>query len=399
MIDIESSERCSGCYACVNACPKNCIKMIPDKEGFWYPQIDKENCIDCGLCEKVCPIIYKWQPDNSRTTTAMAAINMNEDIRLKSSSGGIFTLIAEEIIKRGGVVFGAAFADDFRSVHHIYVDNTESLEKLRGSKYVQSKIGDTYKQAKDFLDSGRIVLFTGTPCQIGGLYSYLRKPYENLFTQDIICHGVPSPMVWEKYIDEREKKSASTTQRMFFRHKKYGWKTYAVLFEFSNNTAYVKNLLEDPYMRLFLSNVCLRPSCYSCSFKTESRQADITLADFWGVQYTVPKMDDDKGTSLVISHSEKGVHLMKSISSFIVSQDIDMNFVLKYNPALIQSAKKNMQRELVFERMASYDIDDIVNDLFPIKLKSKVKSFLSKMGISNLLIKIKAIMIRGTKRN
>ena len=234
MIEIENKTKCSGCHACANACPKNCISMTSDEEGFWYPQVDKSKCIDCGLCEKICPIIHKWQPDNSRTTTAMAAINTNEEIRLKSSSGGLFTLIAENIIDQGGVVFGAAFTDDFKSVRHICVDNIADLDKLRGSKYVQSKIGDTYKQAKEYLDSGRKVLFTGTPCQLGGLYSYLRKPYENLFTQDIICHGVPSPMVWERYVDFREKKSASSTQRMFFRHKKYGWKTFAVLFEFSN---------------------------------------------------------------------------------------------------------------------------------------------------------------------
>ena len=190
MIDIESSVKCNGCHACSSACPKSCIQMVSDEEGFWYPQVNKEQCADCGLCEKVCPIIHKWQPDNNRSTAAIAAINQNEKVRQNSSSGGIFTLIAEAIIDQGGAVFGAAFAEDFKSVHHIYVDNKIDLAKLRGSKYVQSKIGDTYKIAKECLDSGRIVLFTGTPCQIGGLYSYLRKPYDNLYTQDIICHGV-----------------------------------------------------------------------------------------------------------------------------------------------------------------------------------------------------------------
>ena len=241
MIKVEEKSRCSGCHACSNACPKNCIQMTSDEEGFWYPQVDKEKCINCGLCEKVCPIIHKWQPDDSRTTTAMAAINLNEEIRLKSSSGGIFTLIAEEIIKQGGVVFGAALTDDFRSVHHIYVDNTDDLEKLRGSKYVQSKIGDTYKQAKDYLDSGRKVLFTGTPCQIGGLYSYLRTPYENLFTQDIICHGVPSPMVWEKYIEGHERKASSKTNIVTFRNKANGWKAYSVFIGFDNYKEYLNN--------------------------------------------------------------------------------------------------------------------------------------------------------------
>lgn len=260
MIIIDDKTNCSGCHACANACPKNCISMVSDEEGFWYPQVNKEKCIDCGLCEKVCPIIHKWQPDDSRKTTAIAAINLNEEIRLESSSGGIFTLKAEKIIDQGGVVFGAAFSDDFKSVRHICVDNKADLEKLRGSKYVQSKISDTYKHAKEYLDSGRKVLFSGTPCQIGGLYSYLRKPYENLLTQDIICHGVPSPMVWEKYVEKCERKAASEMQRVFFRHKKYGWKSYSMAMEFTNHTKYIRTLLEDPYMRLFLSNSCLRPS-------------------------------------------------------------------------------------------------------------------------------------------
>lgn len=372
--------------------------MISNEEGFWYPQIIKDQCIKCGLCQRICPIINKWNPSLSQITKVIIAQNKNETIRLNSSSGGIFSLLAEYIIDQGGVVFGAAFSDDFRSVHHICVDNKNDLEKLRGSKYVQSKIGDTYQRTKEYLDGGRIVFFTGTPCQIGGLYSFLRKNYNNLFTHDIICHGVPSPIVWEKYVEYRERKAASKAQQVFFRHKKYGWKSFSMAIGFSNNTKYIRTLQEDPYMRLFLSNSCLRPSCYDCSFKTESRQADITLADFWGVQYTAPKMDDDKGTSLLIIHSEKGVNLMKSISSFIVSQDIDMGDVLRYNPALIQSAKKNVHREALFERIASNDIEDIVNDLFPIKLKSKVKSVLSKIGISNSLIRIKAIMIRVTKR-
>lgn len=355
MIEIKDKSNCSGCHACANACLKNCIDLISDEEGFWYPQVDKGKCIDCGLCKKVCPIIHKWQPDESRTTKAIAAINMNEDIRLKSSSGGVFTLIAEEIINQGGVVFGAAFADDFRSVHHICVDNTDDLNKLRGSKYVQSKIGDSYKQAKDYLDSGRTVLFTGTPCQIGGLYSYLRKQYDNLLTQDIICHGVPSPMVWEKYVDEREQKAASTTQRMIFRYKKYGWKSFAVLFEFSNNTAYVKNHREDSFMKAFLLNSSLRPSCYACSFKGIKRQADVTLVDFWGVHNVAPNMDDDKGTSLILIHSIKGKKLFDNISDKIRSLEVDTEVITRFNPAIIKSVLANKKRSAFFKAIQRAD--------------------------------------------
>lgn len=379
MLEIDNKSLCSGCHACANACPQNCIQMISYEEGFWYPQVDKDNCIECGLCEKVCPILHKWQSDENRLTTAMAAINLNEEIRLKSSSGGIFTLIAEEIINQGGVVFGAAFANDFRSVHHIFVDNTKDLEKLRGSKYVQSKIGDTYKQAKDFLDGGRMVLFTGTPCQIGGLYSYLRKPYENLFTQDIICHGVPSPMVWKKYVDEREKKAASTTQRMFFRHKKYGWKTFAVLFEFLNSTVYMKNLHDDSFMRAFLSNLCLRPSCYNCSFKSIKRQADITLADFWGVQNELPEMDDDKGTSLVLVHSVKGEKQLTALAGRAKTQIVDFSVIEKNNSAAVKSCAYNEKRAAFMCDIKTSNFNRTVNKYTKLPFKKKVRKFLGKV--------------------
>lgn len=374
MISITDKTKCSGCHACANACAKDCIRMTSDDEGFWYPQVEKEMCIDCGLCENVCPIIHKWQPDESRKTTVMAAMNTNDEIRLKSSSGGIFTLLAEEILDQGGVVFGAAFSDDFKSVQHICVDNSDGLEKLRGSKYVQSKIGDTYKQAKEYLDSGRKVLFTGTPCQIGGLYSFLRKDYDNLYTQDIICHGVPSPMVWEKYVEERERKAASKTQRMFFRHKKYGWKTYAVLFEFSNNTAYVKNLHEDSFMRAFLSNSCLRPSCYDCSFKTIKRQADITLADFWGVWDTNPDFYDNKGTSVVLLHTLRGETLYKGIQSYIHDKPIDKKTVIRYNSAICKSVHSSDKRS-DFMRMINDDsFDNAVKKCCALPLYKRILS-------------------------
>lgn len=353
--------------------------MVSDEEGFWYPQVDKEKCINCGLCEKVCPIIHKWEPDASRTTTAIAAINTNEEIRLKSSSGGLFTLIAEKIIDQGGVVFGAAFSDDFKAVRHICVDNQAGLEKLRGSKYVQSKIGDTYKQAKEYLDSGRKVLFTGTPCQIGGLYSYLRKPYENLLTQDIICHGVPSPMVWEKYVDFREKKSASTIKSVYFRHKKYGWKTFSVLFDFSDKMVYVKNLREDSFMKAFLKNVCLRPSCHACSFKSVKRQADITLADFWGIQAVLPEMDDDKGTSLVLVHSDKGQQMLKELSSDIRKESVDPCVSEKYNPAVSMSVAPSPQRDDFFKEITSGDFEKTVAIYTKPTLKKRIRSFLGKV--------------------
>lgn len=379
MIELKEKKNCSGCHACANACPKNCISMVSDEEGFWYPQVNKEKCIDCGLCEKVCPIIHKWQPDNSRTTTAMAAINTNEEIRLKSSSGGLFTLIAENIIDQGGVVFGAAFTDDFKSVRHICVDNIADLDKLRGSKYVQSKIGDTYKQAKEYLDNGRMVLFTGTPCQIGGLYSYLRKPYENLFTQDIICHGVPTPMMWEKYVEEHERKTSSKANKVTFRNKKNGWKAYSVFIGFENRKQYLKEHSADIYIRAFLSDICLRPSCSDCQFKGIKRQADVTLADFWGIQNVMPEMDDDKGTSLVLVHSDKGRGLLDELSDKIKSRTVDTDIVEKYNPSVAKSVAVNDKRENFLNDIRTEDFEITVTRYTRISFMRRVRNTIGKV--------------------
>lgn len=358
MIEISSKDRCCGCYACANGCPNECIKMVSDEEGFWYPKIDKNECIDCGLCEIVCPIINKWQPINdNRPIEALAAINKNEEIRINSSSGGIFTLIAEAIINQKGVVFGAAFSDNFRYVNHIAVKNISELERLRGSKYVQSGIGYTYKRVKEHLENGKKVLFTGTPCQIGGLYSFLRKSYDNLYTQDIICHGVPSPMVWDKYVEELEGKFSSKIKRMCFRSKRSGWKSYSSVFAFSNNKEYKKNYHEDPYMKAFLSNLCLRNSCYNCQFKGITRQADITLADFWGIQYILPEMDDDKGASLVLVNSEKGKYIFEMIRSCVECKCVDLDTVVKYNNAMTQSVEEPLHRKEFMDavRITSFD--------------------------------------------
>lgn len=298
-------------------------------------------------------------------------------------------MLAEWIIKQGGVVFGATLISDFKAVEHICVDTSDDLEKLRGSKYLQSEIGNAYKQAKEYLDNGRKVLFTGTPCQIGGLLSYLRKPYDNLYTQDIICHGVSSPMVWRKYIEEREHKSASQTKRMFFRDKKYGWKTFAVLFEFSNSTAYVKHFQEDAFMKLFLSDICLRPSCYACSFKSIHRQSDITLADFWGIQNVMPEMDDNKGTSLVLVHSEKGRQLLNEIRHNIRQENVELACVEKYNPAVNKSAAYNSNRKNFFCDVKKHRMDELVKKYCKISMKTKIKRRLSRTKLYKFLRDLK----------
>ncbi len=358
MITIIDKENCTGCHACSNICPQHCITMESDSEGFWYPKVDMEKCLDCGLCEKVCPILHKHEIKNE--PQAYACYNKNVEVRMESSSGGVFTLLAEQVIADGGVVFGAGFNKKFE-VEHGYVETKEDIEKFRGSKYVQSKIGETYKQVKDFLKSGRRVLFTGTLCQVGGLKSFLNQPYENLLCLDIICHGVPSPDVWKKYVDYQENRVGSPTRRIAFRLKNEGWKRFSLSFLFKNNTEYRQTLDKDLYMKAFLKNVCLRPSCYACEFKTLHRESAITLADFWGIQNVLPEMDDDKGTSLVFVNSANGKSMFGQIKDKILYKEVNINKAVSYNLPAIKSVEANPEREKFFEELDVLPFDQLVN--------------------------------------
>ncbi|MBQ8837136.1 MAG: Coenzyme F420 hydrogenase/dehydrogenase, beta subunit C-terminal domain [Clostridia bacterium] len=355
--------------------------MTSDTEGFLYPQIYKEKCVDCGVCEKAC------QSTNPLISTnefeAYACVNNDENVLSQSSSGGVFTLLAVQILKLRGVVFGAAFDDSF-VVRHICVENVDDLQKLRGSKYVQSDIGTAYRDAEKFLKEDRYVLFTGTPCQIDGLLHYLKKPYERLYTQDVICHGTPSPLVWDKYVSYREKKASSKVSRVSFRHKKLGWKDYSVLFDFANGTCYEQNHTKDIFFQGFLANLFLRPSCHNCFFKSINRNSDITLADFWGVEKTLPEMFDERGVSLVLVNSRKGRELLELIKEQIRYQPVDSQIALRHNPSVYRSAKPSKNRHEFFSRISGdSSIDTLIEKYTKVslldKLVLKFKIFVLKM--------------------
>ena len=347
MLIIEKS-KCCGCSACHDICPKQAITMIEDVEGFLYPEIDESKCIHCGLCEKICPI--KSTKKNDSFLKAYAAYNLNEDIRLKSSSGGIFTLIAENILAENGVVYGAAFDESFE-VQHIRVGRVEELEFLRGSKYVQSKLDGVYNLCKKDLEIGRQVLFTGTPCQVSALKSFLRKDYANLVCMDIICHGVPSRMVWRKYLEYRVNFAKSKITQIAFRLKNEGWKQYAVKFTFANSTAYCQNHHEDLFMRGFLNNLYLRPSCYKCQFKSKERTSDVTVADFWGIDRLHSEWNDDKGMTLLVVHSDKGKFLLENIQKYCFIKEVDFDEGIKYNPAMVKVPVQHHKRGEFFDRV------------------------------------------------
>lgn len=381
MIEFTSKAECTGCGACRDMCPARAIHLCSDEEGFLYPQVDLEKCVKCGKCVKLCPVsgVIKHQ-NRAQKISAYAVLTKNEETRKSSSSGGMFTEIATYILQNGGVVFGAAFDEAFK-VTHIGIDKIDYLNKLRGSKYVQSEIGSTYTQAKAHLDAGRMVLFTGTPCQIGGLYNFLGKDYENLYTQDIVCHGVPSPLVWQEYIAYREIKSAAKLQNAFFRNKEYGWKLFSVQLGFANGAAYTHVLTEDLYMRSFLRNLTLRPSCYSCAFKSKQRPSDFTLADFWGIEKICPEMDDDKGTSLVILHSSKAHSIFKKIVNNLSYKEVDVEEAFEYNPAMLTSVPQNVDRAKFFDSLRSSGFSGVIKYIrLPLlqRLRRTIKTLIKK---------------------
>ena len=351
MINITDKHKCCGCTACVSVCPKGCISMSEDKEGFLYPVVDSVKCIDCGLCEKVCPVLHPL--NNESEPLVYAAINNDESIRMQSSSGGIFTLLAESVIDKGGVVFGACFDRNWNVVHN-YTETKEGLAKFRGSKYVQSNVGKSFSQVKAFLDAGRIVLFSGTPCQVAGLKNYLRKPYPILLTVDLVCHGVPSPDVWRKYLEEtvcraygiKKNKPAVNLcdyiSDIKFRAKDKGWKKFSFKIEYKDGRTEMNPFYENPYMNIFLSNLSLRLSCYVCPVKLHNLQSDITLADFWGVDKIDNEIDDNKGCGLLLIHNRDKLDLLFGMNCKLFRHQLDE--VVEYNPSILCSVDEPINR-------------------------------------------------------
>lgn len=343
-------ERCCGCSACYNACPVGCIKMVEDQLGFLFPVIDEKVCVHCGLCESVCPILNSLQVEQY-PILCWGGHAVNQEIRQASSSGGLFSILALSVIDNGGVVFGAALENDCNEVRHIMVTNKEDLKKLRGSKYVQSIIGNTYLVAKKYLLEGKQVLYSGTPCQIHGLNLFLSHDYENLLTVEVICHGVPSPNLYRKYIDYISRKLGSKIRKVMFRDE-FGGVILKMRIESDIGKIYSKDMNSDPFYRLFLSNQCLRESCYKCPSRGFYKRADITLSDFWGVENVAPDLTDGGGLSLVMVHSIKGEKAFLQIKKSINGRNVDYKEALGGNPLFYESVKKSRLRDTFM-----YDID------------------------------------------
>ena len=347
MVDLKKKSDCCGCEACAQICPVGALKMKRDREGFSYPIVSKKKCINCGLCEKICPVKnYKTQNDSD--IDCYLAKNLGSE-RLDSSSGGIFVLLAKWILENDGIVYGAAFDSEWM-VHHFEVKNFKELKMIMGSKYLQSCIDGKYIEVKGYLESGKKVLFSGTACQIEGLKNYLKHDYDNLYTIDILCHGVPSPLVWRKYLNELRNKYKSEITDIFFREKSHGWHEYSTKIVFDDGRHFAEKFTSNVYMKMFLRNYILRPSCYSCRFKSINRASDITLGDAWGIESTFPQFDDDKGVSIILLHTNKGRELFKQISGATEYFAADIELVLPSGSDSRKSVKIPRGRALLFSR-------------------------------------------------
>lgn len=348
MINIEDKKKCCGCGACAQKCPKQCITLREDNEGFLYPQVDINLCIDCGLCEKVCPVSNKYEARKPLQT--LAAINKNEKIRMSSSSGGIFTLLAEAIIDEGGVVFGARFDEKWQATLD-YIETIEGLSAFRGSKYVQAITGDTFKRCELFLKDGRKVLFSGTPCQIAGLKHFLGKEYDNLLTVDVVCHGTPSPKVWQLYLNEVVG-TVSNIRNVSMRDKSRGWNQFSFVMNYNKDEEIITLSVpfnQNDYMKAFLKDMILRPSCYSCAAKELKSGSDITIADYWGIQSVAPEMNDGKGTGLVLINTDKGRECLENLD--LRKHETTFEEGYRNNPAILRSAKPWYSREDFFSKL------------------------------------------------
>ena len=341
--EICKREKCTGCSACAQVCPQRCIDMRPDEEGFLSPVVSGDRCVNCSLCQKTCPVNQPVE-DDGQVPAAFAARNKDEAVRRLSSSGGAFSALAKQVLAQGGAVIGAGF-DEAHMVIHKVCTSESGLDELRRSKYVQSDIHGTFSEARKLLKNGQPVLFCGTPCQVGGIKAFMGKEEPNLYTVDFICHGVPSPAVWKRYLAFREQRAGSEADSISFRNKCTGWQNYSLSIDFADHTRYSNTVGQDMYLHSFLMNMDLRPSCSQCAFKQIHRQSDITMADFWGVDQLDAAWNDNSGVSLVMVHTQKGRQLLNEAAAELEMRSVPFETAITSNPSMTHSVRKPALRD------------------------------------------------------
>ena len=370
-LDIVPKDSCCGCSACYNICPQQCISMQPDERGFLYPSIDYQSCINCGLCKITCPLIHRSDPLHF-DRSFYGCYNTSESIRLRSASGGLFSALAENTLSSGGYVAGAVFSSGYKKVLHVVSCNGLLISSMQGSKYLQSDLNQAYQSIRGYLSDGRKVLFSGTPCQVAGLKSYLGHDYSGLISVDFVCHGVPSPGVWDIYLSYLEDQFGSKAIDVTFRDKTESWRSSSFQVKFENGEVFREQNSKNAYMRGFINNLFLRPSCTKCQFKSFSSGADITLGDFWGSSELKPPYLDDKGISIVSINTAKGKELFSDIRPHLCDvREVDEKSGYVFNQSYRVSAIQNPESSLFYARLASESFPDIVDEILSRQLMAR----------------------------
>ncbi len=392
LIDTLPKEKCTGCSACYNICPKNAISMKQDNKEFLYPKIDWNKCIKCNLCEKICPSITKQNciEERYKQPLVKAAWSKNEEIRINSTSGGLFSELAKGFMQGEAFVVGAVYNKDF-FVEHYITNNENDLKLLRQSKYVQSNKKKIFSEIKVLLDKGKKVLFVGAPCEVMGLYSFLRKTYKNLYTIDFLCLGTNSPKVYRKFLETLSKKYGSKIKKIWFKNKTYGWNLFSTKIEFENGQSYLKDRKHDYFMRGYIgkNKFYIRESCTQCQYKGFPRIADISLGDFWGLGKKYPELDENKGTSVVLINSNKGKEIYDNVLSNIKSYDKKIEDALPGNFALLHSPKLDKRVNEFFIDIDKIPFDELIEKYCAYTLREKISLLKSdikkKFGIKEYL--------------
>lgn len=410
MIEIRNKEDCCGCTSCASICPKQCILMVEDNEGFLYPYVDKSQCVDCHLCEIKCPVVEKnktfAQINTNKEEVDKKAVDAAEylpesyvcflrdsETRRHSTSGGIFTAIARYALSKRGIVCGVVL-DDTQKVIHTFTDKELELCDMRRSKYVQSEQSDVYGRIKNELATGRMVLYSGTPCQVAGLNAYLGKKFDNLITVDIVCHGVGSPLYWKKYLKYISAKAHSSIKEIRFREKTYGYSSATLAVYFENGKSNHKGHDDDLYWTAFSKNMIYRPSCYACAFKQINHASDFTIGDYWNTAQLPDNFKNADGCSLVLCHSKKSKLILSEVAKSIEIHPVEMFEALQINGGhqpsmLITCPSIPVNRQDWFEDMKKLEVNELVNKYLPLSIKQKIKNLskpmLFKLGILDFI--------------
>ncbi len=387
MIDVSNKALCTGCASCANACPLHIIKLVEDEEGFDYPRVDITKCVNCHICEKVCPLIdEKWNDlknKEGRYPVFFAGQLKNKALLNEVSSGGAFWALAQEVISRGGVVYGAAQIN-VDLIKHVRTTSIEDARSLRRSKYLQSSIGNTYAQVKKDLKEGIPVLFSGTGCQIGGLVSYLGERFDNLYTCDVVCHGVPSKRVWRRYREEKEKKEGKIMVDLVFRDKSLGWSNNQYRITYDDGAVEKEDSSYQLFHAGYLNGLFYRPSCGECKFSTLPRISDITLADYWMYSGEMHGIDNDLGVSLISVNSERGGELLSASSVYINVEKTNDKIALESCHHLYEHPIDSAYRDDFFKVFSKYGyfkaaelfVDSHANPSFLYRAVRRLKRFI-----------------------